>query len=111
MSNFRRDNIVPYVYGINAIDEGPCGGSQNLFVATRLAPSYDWIESIVLNRSIEDIPGTLSKYREMMRELNCICKIPFRPFQTFALAKMQKVRPVWIQSSPTALARRSTGII
>ncbi|XP_035777817.1 uncharacterized protein LOC118458944 isoform X2 [Anopheles albimanus] len=60
VSNFRRDNIVPYVYGINAIDEGPCGGSQNLFVATRLAPSYDWIESIVLNRTIEDIPGTLN---------------------------------------------------
>ncbi|ETN60593.1 hypothetical protein AND_007764 [Anopheles darlingi] len=60
VSNFRRDNIVPYVYGINAIDEGPCGGAQNLFVATRLAPSYDWIESIVLNRTIEDIPGTLN---------------------------------------------------
>ncbi|XP_058055826.1 uncharacterized protein LOC131207233 [Anopheles bellator] len=59
VSNFRRDAIVPYVYGINALDEGPCGGSQNPFVATRLAPSYNWIESIVLNRTIEDIPGTI----------------------------------------------------
>ncbi|XP_058119562.1 uncharacterized protein LOC131284791 [Anopheles ziemanni] len=50
VSNFRRDNIVPYVYAINTLEEGPCGGSQNLFVATRLAPFHDWIESIILNQ-------------------------------------------------------------
>uniref|UniRef100_A0A182N4I6 Peptidase S1 domain-containing protein n=1 Tax=Anopheles dirus TaxID=7168 RepID=A0A182N4I6_9DIPT len=51
VSNFRRDNIVPYVYGINTMDEGACGGAQNLFVATLLSPFYDWIESIVLKHS------------------------------------------------------------
>ncbi|XP_053671427.1 uncharacterized protein LOC128721673 [Anopheles nili] len=48
VSNFRRDNIVPYVYAVNTLDEGVCGGDRNVFVATRLAPFYDWIESIIL---------------------------------------------------------------
>uniref|UniRef100_A0A182QR08 Peptidase S1 domain-containing protein n=1 Tax=Anopheles farauti TaxID=69004 RepID=A0A182QR08_9DIPT len=56
VSNFRRDNIVPYVYGINTMEEGACGGSQNLFVATRLSPFYDWIESIILKESSANDP-------------------------------------------------------
>uniref|UniRef100_A0A182P7C8 Peptidase S1 domain-containing protein n=1 Tax=Anopheles epiroticus TaxID=199890 RepID=A0A182P7C8_9DIPT len=56
VSNFRRDNIVPYVYAINTMDEGACGGTQNLFVATRLAPFYDWIESIILRHLPENDP-------------------------------------------------------
>uniref|UniRef100_A0A182R5S5 Peptidase S1 domain-containing protein n=1 Tax=Anopheles funestus TaxID=62324 RepID=A0A182R5S5_ANOFN len=56
VSNFRRDNIVPYVYAVNTMDEEECGGAQNLFVATRLAPFYDWIESIVLRHLPENDP-------------------------------------------------------
>ncbi|XP_053658338.1 uncharacterized protein LOC128707410 [Anopheles marshallii] len=56
VSNFRRDNIVPYVYAINTMDEEECGGAQNLFVATRLAPFYDWIESIILKHLPENDP-------------------------------------------------------
>uniref|UniRef100_A0A182WVA5 Peptidase S1 domain-containing protein n=1 Tax=Anopheles quadriannulatus TaxID=34691 RepID=A0A182WVA5_ANOQN len=56
VSNFRRDNIVPYVYAVNTMDEGECGGTQNLFVATRLAPFYDWIESIILRHLPENDP-------------------------------------------------------
>uniref|UniRef100_A0A182VXZ5 Peptidase S1 domain-containing protein n=1 Tax=Anopheles minimus TaxID=112268 RepID=A0A182VXZ5_9DIPT len=56
VSNFRRDNIVPYVYAINTMGEGVCGGAQNLFVATRLAPFYDWIESIILRHLPENDP-------------------------------------------------------
>ncbi|XP_062554780.1 serine protease 53-like isoform X2 [Armigeres subalbatus] len=48
ISNFRRDNVVPYVYGINTLGE-ECGGAGNLFVATRVSSYYTWIESIVLN--------------------------------------------------------------
>ncbi|XP_050068832.1 uncharacterized protein LOC126557190 [Anopheles maculipalpis] len=56
VSNFRRDNIVPYVYAVNTMDEGACGGQQNLFVATRLSPFYDWIESIILKHLPENHP-------------------------------------------------------
>lgn len=48
ISNFRRDNVIPYVYGINTLGE-ECGGTGNVFVATRISSYYDWIESIVLN--------------------------------------------------------------
>ncbi|XP_062713543.1 prostasin-like [Aedes albopictus] len=50
ISNFRRDNVVPYVYGVNTLG-GECGGAGNLFVATRVSSYYRWIESIVLNRT------------------------------------------------------------
>uniref|UniRef100_A0A182JVV4 Peptidase S1 domain-containing protein n=1 Tax=Anopheles christyi TaxID=43041 RepID=A0A182JVV4_9DIPT len=56
VSNFRRDNIVPYVYAINTMDEGACGGAQNLFVATRLSSFHDWIESIILKHLPENDP-------------------------------------------------------
>ena len=62
VSNFRRDNIVPYVYAVNTMDEGECGGTQNLFVATRLAPFYDWIESIILRHLPENDPILTCKY-------------------------------------------------
>ncbi|KAL1400520.1 hypothetical protein pipiens_007361 [Culex pipiens pipiens] len=50
ISNFRRDNVVPYVYGINTLGT-ECGGPGNLFVATRISSYYPWIESIVLNKT------------------------------------------------------------
>ncbi|XP_055545243.1 uncharacterized protein LOC129730163 [Wyeomyia smithii] len=50
ISNFRRDNIVPYVYGINTLGE-QCGGAENIFVAIRISFFYNWIESVVLNRT------------------------------------------------------------
>ncbi|XP_039431531.1 transmembrane protease serine 9-like [Culex pipiens pallens] len=50
ISNFRRDNVVPYVYGINTLGT-ECGGTGNLFVATRISSYYPWIESIVLNKT------------------------------------------------------------
>ncbi|EAT35014.1 AAEL012788-PA [Aedes aegypti] len=50
ISNFRRDNVVPYVYGVNTLG-AECGGAGNLFVATRISSYYNWIESIVLNRT------------------------------------------------------------
>ncbi|XP_055641759.1 serine protease 53-like isoform X2 [Toxorhynchites rutilus septentrionalis] len=50
ISNFRRDNIVPYIYGINTLGT-KCGGTGNPFVATRISPYYSWIESLIVNGS------------------------------------------------------------
>ncbi|XP_053691229.1 transmembrane protease serine 9-like [Sabethes cyaneus] len=69
ISNFRRDNIVPYVYGINTLGE-QCGGAGNVFVATRISFYYKWIESIVLNRTdpAKETPSKIADGSERVYE-------------------------------------------